>query len=98
MNTQKVKEKFKNFRILLDNGCSSTILMGRLIKKNNPTEDALMQWHTQAVSISTNLKVNIDMILPELSVTKIVMWNCHVDDSAEGRYYVVLGRYILTAL
>ena len=57
-----------------------------------------MQWHTQAVSISTNLKVNIDMILPELSVTKIVMWNCHVDDSSEGRYYVVLGRNILTAL
>ena len=33
MNTRKVKAKFKNFRILLDSGCSSTTLMGRLVKK-----------------------------------------------------------------
>ena len=28
MNTIKVKTKFKNFLVLLDSGCSSTILMG----------------------------------------------------------------------
>ena len=36
MNTRKYKEKFKNFRILLDSGCSSTIVMGRLVKKTTP--------------------------------------------------------------
>ena len=35
MNTKKVKTKFKKFRILLDSGCSSTIIMIRLIEKNN---------------------------------------------------------------
>ena len=34
MNTRKGREKFKNFRVLLDSGCSSTIVMGRIIKKN----------------------------------------------------------------
>ena len=29
---------------------------------------------------------------------KIVMWNCHIDDSAKGRYYMILGRDLLTAL
>ena len=32
MNTRKGKEKFKNFHIFLDNGFSSTIVMGRLVK------------------------------------------------------------------
>ena len=35
MNTRKGKAKFKNFRILLDSLCSSTIVMGRLVK-NGP--------------------------------------------------------------
>ena len=30
--------------------------------------------------------------------TKIVTWDYHVDDSAKGRYDVILGRYLLTAL
>ena len=44
-----------------------------------------MQRHTQAGKITTNLKVIIDYNLPELRATKIVMWNCYVDDSADGR-------------
>ena len=46
MNTRKSKSKFKNFRILLDNGCSSTIVMVRLVEKNSPKKDAAMQWNT----------------------------------------------------
>ena len=33
MNTRKGKSMFKNFRILSDSGCSSTILMSRLVNK-----------------------------------------------------------------
>ena len=55
-----------------------------------------MQWHTQAGSISTNMKVKIDFTLPELSTTKIVTWKFHVDDSDKGRYDIILGRYLLT--
>ena len=32
----------------------------------------MMQWHTQAGKITTNLKVKIDFTLPEISATKIV--------------------------
>ena len=55
-----------------------------------------MQWHTQLGSITTNLKVKIDFTLPELSTTKIVTWNCHVDESAKRKKDMLLGRYILT--
>ena len=46
----------------------------------------------QEVSITTNVKVKIYFTLPELSATKIVTWTYLVDDSAEGRYYMILKR------
>ena len=57
MNTRKGKSKFKNFRKLLDSGCSSTIVMGRLVEKIHPEKDYVMQLHTQAGNITPNIKV-----------------------------------------
>ena len=56
MNTIIGKEKFKNFRILLDSGCSSAILIVRLVVKLSAENDAPMQCHTQARNITNNLK------------------------------------------
>ena len=52
----------------------------------------------QEGKITTNIKFNIDFTLPELSVTKIVMWDFHVDDFDKIRYNMILGRDILTEL
>ena len=60
MNTRKGRAKFKNFRILLDSECSTTIVMGRLVRKVTPKEDVGMKLHTQAGSITTNIKLRID--------------------------------------
>ena len=72
--------------------------MRRLLTKLKTKEYVVVQWHTQAGNITTNLKVKIYFTLPELSMTKIVTWNCHVDDFSNGRQEMVLGRDILTAL
>ena len=48
--------------------------------------------------ITTNEEFRIDFTLTEISAAKIVMWSCHVDDSAKGRYYTILDRYLLTQL
>ena len=45
-----------------------------------------------------NIKVKIDLTSPELSVEKIVTWNYHMYDSTNGRYDMILGRYLLTYL
>ena len=58
----------------------------------------MIQWNTQASKITTNSNVKIDFTSPELSVMKIVTWNWHMDDSAKGRYNIILGRDILTQL
>ena len=49
-------------------------------------------------TITTNLKVKIDLTLPALSATSVGVWNFHVDDSAKGGYDMILGRYVLTKL
>ena len=95
MNTRKGKSKFKKIRIILEGGCSSTILIVRLIEKLAPEEDSPMQWNTQAKNITTNLNVKVDFTLPALSTTNVVTWRFHVDDSAKGIYDVILGRHIL---
>ena len=55
-----------------------------------------MKWHTQEGNITTNIKVKIYFTLPELNATKIMTWNCHVYESAKGRYDMILGINILT--
>ena len=42
MNTRKDGENFKNFRILLDSGCSSKIVMKRLVETLYPEKDDVM--------------------------------------------------------
>ena len=44
------------------------------------------------------MKVRTYFTLPELSATKTVMWKCHVDEYAKGRYYMILCRDLLTSL
>ena len=55
-----------------------------------------MQWHTQAVNITTNIKVEVYFTLPALSARNVVTCNCHVYDSAKGIYDMILGRDLLT--
>ena len=58
----------------------------------------MIQWHTQAGNITTNHKVKVDLTLPALSTINVVTWECHVDDSANGRYDMILEKYLLTEL
>ena len=55
-----------------------------------------MQWHTQAGNITTNIKVEVEFTLPEISATNVVTWIFHVDKYTKGEYNMILGRYLLT--
>ena len=95
MNTKKGIARLNSFQILLDGGCSSTIVMGRLVKKLNLDKNAVIQWHTQAGNITTNLEVKIYFTSPALIATNILTWKCHVDDSTKGRYDMILRQDLL---
>ena len=96
MNTRKGKEKFKNFWILSEIGCSSTIVMVIIVVKLHTEKDDMMQCHTQDGNITTNIEVKVDFILPKHIATDIVTWNYHVDESTKGRYDIILGIYLST--
>ena len=95
MKTRHGRSNFKNFRILLGSVHRSTIVMGSLVEKLHPEKHAVIQWHTQARNITTNIKVKVDSTVPAISATNVMTWNCHVDGSAKGRYDMILGQYLL---
>ena len=49
-------------------------------------------------NIATNKNVEIDFFLPYFRATKIVTRECHINDSAESRYNLIIGKYLPTAL
>ena len=57
-----------------------------------------MNWHTKAGNITTSYKVKVDFTLPALSAKNAMTWKCHVDDSANCGYGMILGRDIWTEL
>ena len=99
MNHRLGKAKLSNLRILLDSGASSTILSGKYAKKLRRKTTKPQKWVTQAGTIQTNQKAKIELILPEFDATKIVTWDCHVDDLLVlGRYDMIIGRDLLSEL
>ena len=58
----------------------------------------MMQWHMQAGTTTTNLKVKFGFILPVLKTMDVGTWKCHKDDSDKGGYDIILGRDLLSEL
>ena len=55
-------------------------------------------WETQARKFTTSKKMIVDICLPEFSSMKIVTWKCHLENSTNGGYDMILDRDLLTAL
>ena len=55
----------------------------------------MIQWHTQTGNITTNIKVEVDFILPEISEMTVVTCKSYVDDSVKGRYNIILRKDLL---
>ena len=98
MNTRSGRALFRNFRILLDSGICSTITMGKLTEKLKPKNSTETMCESQVGKFTTSKKVNIYFCLPEFDATKLVTCRCQVAISTNSRYYMILGRYLLTAL
>ena len=69
MNTRRGKVKLENFRVLLYGRCTSMILIIRLTKTLEAKEYFVKQCRTRVGNITTNLKVKIDVTLPEFIST-----------------------------
>ena len=92
MNIRKGRAKFKRFQVLLDSGRSSKIVMVILVEKINHEKDTVMQWYAHTGNITTNLRVKIYFTLTTLSAKTVVTWKCHMYDSANGGYDMILAQ------
>ena len=59
MNTRKGIEKFKNLQVMLDSGCSSTIIMGNIMLNIIKEKGVATHWNTQAENFTTNQKLKV---------------------------------------
>ena len=98
MNTHSRSEEFKNFRIILNRESISTIAISNPKSKLKSKETAETMWETQSEKSTTSKKVTVDFCLPRFSAKNIVTWKWHVDESTNGRYDMILGRDLFTAL
>ena len=58
-----------------------------------------VRWSKKGGGFNTNYTIKVEVVLHELSVTKSVMWNFHVNNSQENHgYNMVLGRNIFSEL
>ena len=71
MNTCGGKAKLKIFRILLDRGSTSPIVMGKLKSKLKEKSTETTMCETQEGKFTASKKVNVDFCLTEFSATKI---------------------------
>ena len=71
--------------------------MGRIVE-NFVLKNSMMQWYTQAVNITTNIKVKLFFTFSAFSVKNVMTLKCHVDDSVKGRFDIILVQYLLTEL
>ena len=74
------------------------IIIGKMTSKIQRKTNSTIEWQTQFTKFTTNEKVKINLCQPEFSGTKIVIWECHVDEYTTIRYDITLGKHLLVAL
>jgi hypothetical protein len=59
------------------------------------------KWKTLGGTFTTNYESRLDFKFPELSTSKVVTWQAHVDDktsSKEAAYDMIMGVYLTTPI
>jgi hypothetical protein len=83
--------------MLLDSGCSATLINHYLKKTLECTLDKKTKWITKAGNFTTNRKCEITFTLPAQHKHKEITWTCYVDesDNDSSTYDLVLGRELM---
>jgi hypothetical protein len=59
------------------------------------------KWKTLGGNFTTNYESLLDFNFPEISTSKVVNWQAHVDDktsSKEAAYDMIMGMYLMTSI
>ena len=97
INTRLGKSKFKKNRILLDNGCSGSIILEKIVHKLCMQKDTTTNWIMKGGNFQTSQKCKTTFILTEFYENKSIEWNLHID-STPGPHDIILGCDVMSEL
>jgi hypothetical protein len=83
-------------RSLPDTGTTSTIILREFVCqcRSRTNTKKRTKWKTLGGTFTTNYESLLDFKFPEISTSKVVTWQAHLDDktsSKEAAYYMIMG-------
>ena len=93
-NRQTIHE---GLRVLLDTGCSDSLLLAEYVKKNKKIKKD-SKYATGGGTVKTRYETKVNFSLPEFSDKKVVTWKFKVFESTTLGYDMVIGRDIMAEL
>jgi hypothetical protein len=90
-------------RALLDTGTTATIILREFVGKGRARTNTKKRtnWKTLGGTFTTNYESLWDFKFPEISTSKVVTWQAHVDDntsSKEEAYDMIMGMDLMTSI
>jgi hypothetical protein len=88
---------------LLDTGTTATIILREFVGKgrSHTHPKKRTRWKTLGGTFTTNYESLLDFKFPELSTSKAVTWQAHVDDKTsnkEAAYDMIMGMDLMTSI
>jgi hypothetical protein len=74
-------------RALLDTGTTATIILRQFVGKGRARTNTKKRtkWKTLGGTFTTNYESLLDFKFPEISTSKVVIWQAHVDDKTSSK-------------
>jgi hypothetical protein len=88
---------------LLETGTSATIILREFVGKGSARTNTKKRtkWKTLGGTFTANYESLLDFKFPDLSTSKVVTWQAHVDDktsSKEAAYDMIMGMDLMTSI
>ena len=93
----------KNLKALLDSGTTSSMLLKKFVnkKKLSSFKTKPVRWATLGGVYHTRRRGQVDIRLPEFSLTKNIAWTFHIDESTNpelAQYDMIIGDDLMQEL
>ena len=85
-------------RVLIDTGCSKTLIKKGHVPSGLALMDRPLNWSTNGGTFATRYEVPLTIVFPEFSSSMEVQWNCAVDENPDSTYDMIIGRDLQLAL
>jgi hypothetical protein len=90
-------------KAFLDTGTTATIILREFVGKGRARTNTnkRTKWKTLGVTFTTHYESLLDFKFPELSTSKVVAWQAHVDDktsSREAACDMIMGMDLMTSI